>query len=91
MRIEVDGGERLILTWDDDTVDTLTALELRRLCPCASCREDPAAGRDLLHGVDPVRIADARLVGGYALNLTFSPDGHATGIYSFSYLRSLDA
>jgi len=91
VRIEVDRGERLVLTWDDDTVDTFTAEDLRRSCPCAGCREDPAAGRNLLGGVDPVRIDDARLVGGYALNLTFAPDGHATGIFSFSYLRSLTA
>ena len=31
-------------------------------------------------------IADARLVGGYALGVTWS-DGHSTGIYPFASLR----
>jgi DUF971 family protein len=37
----------------------------------------------------PLRIVDAELVGHYALRLIFS-DGHDTGIYSWSYLHSID-
>ncbi|NQV06344.1 DUF971 domain-containing protein, partial [bacterium] len=39
--------------------------------------------------LDPIRISDVRLVGEYALGLTFTPDDHGAGIYSFSYLRGL--
>lgn len=34
-------------------------------------------------------VADAELVGNYAIRLRFS-DGHSTGIYSWDYLRSID-
>jgi DUF971 family protein len=34
-------------------------------------------------------IAEARIVGDYALGITFSPDGHGTGIFTYDLLRSL--
>jgi DUF971 family protein len=34
-------------------------------------------------------IAEARLVGSYGINFTFSPDGHHTGIFTFDQLRAL--
>ncbi len=34
-------------------------------------------------------IQDVQLVGSYAINLTFSPDGHATGIFSYPLLREI--
>lgn len=88
-RIELSGGERLVLTWDDGTVASLDVGLLRRRCPCAGCKVDPVPGRNLLAGLDPIRISDVRLVGEYALGLTFTPDDHGAGIYSFSYLRGL--
>ena len=36
-----------------------------------------------------IDVAHASLVGEYALGLTFSPDGHATGIFPFELLRTL--
>jgi DUF971 family protein len=44
---------------------------------------------ELLEGDVAVAVRTARLVGGYALALTFDPDGHDTGIYPFGLLRSL--
>ena len=38
----------------------------------------------------PLRVEDAQLVGNYAIQLRFS-DGHHTGIFSWTYLKSLDA
>jgi DUF971 family protein len=37
----------------------------------------------------PLTAESAELVGNYALKIRFS-DGHDTGIYSWSYLRSID-
>lgn len=37
----------------------------------------------------PLTIADAEVVGTYALKVVFS-DGHDTGIYSWAYLREID-
>lgn len=82
--IEVDGAV-VRVSWEDDRTDVLSAGALRAACPCAGCRE-PAPRRG---GDGPVEVRDARLVGGYAVNFVFAPDGHATGIFSFSLLRSL--
>lgn len=89
-RIEVDGST-VTFTWEDATVSRFTAAALRGACECATCRE-PAGmeqTRAVLGGDQPVSVVDARLVGGYAVTFTFSPDGHGTGIYPFDRLRSL--
>ena len=91
VRIEIEDGTSVSITWDDDTTTTLQAAQLRRACPCAGCREPDGRQRTdlVLGGPVPVNISDARLVGGYALTFVFSPDGHATGIYPFSGLYEM--
>jgi DUF971 family protein len=84
VKIEVEGGS-VRVTWDDGRRDDLSAETLRAACPCAGCRE-PGGRRN---PAGSVAVLDARLVGGYAVNLTFGPDGHATGIYPYGLLRSL--
>ena len=90
-RIEIEGGSGVEFTWPDGAVTRLTAAELRAACQCASCREPDGMERTaaVLAGAVPVTIAEAKLVGGYAINFVFGPDGHGTGIYPFTSLRSL--
>jgi ATP-binding protein involved in chromosome partitioning len=92
-RIEIEGGTQMLLVWQNDTEQRFSARELRAACPCASCREPEGAQRVavLLRGPIEVGISEAKLVGGYGINLTFRPDGHRTGIFSYDYLRSLQA
>jgi ATP-binding protein involved in chromosome partitioning len=89
-RIDIEQGDRMVLTWPGGAVTSIGAAELRVACPCAECREPSGATaiERLLAGDDPVRVTAARLVGSYAVNLTFAPDGHATGIFSFDLLRA---
>lgn len=84
-RIEVNDGAALVLTWPDGSVTSVPAAELREACECATCQaSDPS------HGVaSEVRIIDTSVVGAYALNFTFAPDHHSTGIYPFDRLRTL--
>jgi DUF971 family protein len=91
-RIEIEDGERVVLAWEDGATTVLTARRLREACACATCREPSgeAATRAVLAGGSPIRIADAQLVGAYALNFSFEPDGHHTGIYPFDVLRTLE-
>lgn len=86
VRIEVEDGS-VRVTWDDGRRDDLPADVLRAACPCAGCREPERRRRP----PGEVSVVDARLVGGYAVGLTFGPDGHATGIYPYGLLRSLGA
>lgn len=90
-RIEVVDGEQVELTWEDGVVTQIDAATLRAACMCATCREPAgeAATQSVLAGPDAVKIARAELVGGYALQFEFEPDGHGTGIYPFTELHKL--
>ena len=68
-------------------------LELRRRCPCATCRSERESRNDnplRVFKPDPVdlRVKTAELVGNYAIRFSWS-DGHDTGIFDFRNLRSL--
>ncbi|HEX9977553.1 MAG TPA: DUF971 domain-containing protein [Acidimicrobiia bacterium] len=82
VRIEV-GSDAIDLVWPDGSSASLDAVALRRACPCAACKSAPKGS------VAVAGIAEARIVGDYALGITFSPDGHGTGIFSYDLLRSL--
>ena len=90
-RIEVIAGASVVIDWDDGTTSSLDAARLRAACQCAECRE-PAGHRrmeEVVAGPEPITISEARLVGNYAINFEFAPDGHATGIFPFRALRAL--
>jgi DUF971 family protein len=85
-----DGDANLRITWADGRVCNFDAPALRRACPCAGCVNEWTGERMLRPETisDALSISDMELVGRYALNFRWS-DGHATGIYSFRYLREL--
>lgn len=88
-RIEVDSKSRIILTWADGVTVDVTAAELRRRCPCADCRtERESRPRLRLTALGPApTVEGAHLVGDYGLGITFGPDGHRTGIFTWEMLR----
>lgn len=80
----------LKLTWADQHVSTYPLLWLRANCPCATCREDQRTAQEdplSLRPMPSAEIADAELVGNYAIRLQWK-DGHNSGIYAFSALRN---
>ena len=87
-------GAELAIKWDDGGESFIRLEELRRGCPCAGCKGE----RDVLGNVyknpeQPLPAAAFELVritgiGGYALQPVWA-DGHATGIFSFDYLKQL--
>jgi DUF971 family protein len=81
---------RVRITWADGRVCSFDASALRRACPCAGCVNEWTGERTLRPEAisDALTIGDIEIVGRYALNFRWS-DGHATGIYSFRYLREL--
>ena len=81
----------VLITWGTDSPPVLVpARALRLACPCAECVEE-MTGVPLL---DPGRIPEdirplkLELVGSYALRVRWS-DGHATGLFTWTALRSL--
>lgn len=91
LKLELDEGQRLTITWDDDVTQVLSARAVRDACACADCRTAAETRKDALRLVAPmlVTIADARLVGSYGINFTFAPDGHNSGIFTFDQLRDI--
>jgi DUF971 family protein len=89
-------SEALLLTWADGHQSHLPLQFLRKYCPCAGCQgERDILGRTVLPIVrttydGPIEAAGAELVGNYAIRIDWS-DGHSAGIYTFNYLRQLDA
>jgi len=86
------GARVLELDWSDGVTTRLPHRALRGFCPCAVCQghQGPIEWTAATDGLDDdaLELTDIAEVGQYALSLTWA-DGHATGIYSFRYLREL--
>jgi len=96
-RLDLNKTEKLDIEWQDGLVSSYPLPMLRALCPCAACLTIRETGKgragvslQVLPGNHdkPLSVVEAELVGGYALRLEWS-DGHATGIYTFDYLREI--
>lgn len=86
-------GDELAIAWNDRTESYLKLEMLRRACPCAACGGEPDVLGNLSrphvsYTSESFQLVGFDLVGGYALQPRWA-DGHATGIYSFTYLRRL--
>ena len=87
-------GEELAIKWADGSESFVVLEKLRRHCPCAGCRGE----KDILGNVykDPPRplapqafhLRAFTSVGSYGIQPVWA-DGHATGIYSFDYLKRI--
>jgi DUF971 family protein len=96
--VDMERDERsVVLLWNDGHRSEYACDDLRRSCPCATCRTERERSQSTAGGAlrvlpadAPVhaRLADVQWVGWYAFRLAWD-DGHDTGIYSFEYLRSL--
>jgi len=87
-------GEELAIKWDDGGESFVRLETLRRYCPCAGCRgEVDVMGHLHRNPQKPLSAAAFELrrianVGGYAIQPIWG-DGHATGLYSFEYLKKV--
>lgn len=87
-------GEELAIKWEDGTESYIPLEKLRRACPCAGCKGEMDVMGNLYKGPErPITPAGMQLksvtrIGSYAVQPVWG-DGHATGIYSYDYLRSL--
>lgn len=90
VQIIEDSNSELTINWSDDCETHYHAVELRSSCPCAACVNEWTGERTLKRDsvAADITFSHISIVGRYALNFHFS-DGHETGIYSFSLLRSL--
>lgn len=86
------GRHSLAIYWSDGWKWTYGCVELRAACPCAACVDEFTGVRRVkASDIDKeVYIEKALPVGRYGVNLVWT-DGHSTGIYTYKYLRELDA
>ena len=92
--IKVKEKKFLEITWEDESISTLSLKYLRDECPCATCKGETV----LLKTYRPPTkkmitpemyvIGNIETVGEYAVQITWK-DGHNTGIYSWEYLQEL--
>lgn len=96
MDLKKDRG--LTIEWDDGSTSYFSVAYLRRMSPSAEMRElrqeqarNPLTvlPSSMAKRSGPLEVQDAELVGNYAIRLRFN-DGHHTGIYSWTYLLSID-
>jgi DUF971 family protein len=90
------GGIRI--HWSDLTDVEWSPGELRKACPCATCKEKAKADTNKQAGgllqviplreAVPIAIESMQPVGNYAYNVRFS-DGHSSGIFGFDLLRKV--
>lgn len=80
--------ETIEIEWQGGVRSVFRHLALRRMCPCALCREasSPALGPPPVAA--GVRALDYSPVGRYALQFHWS-DGHDSGIYPYALLREV--
>ena len=84
----------LAIAWDDGHESYLELEALRRACPCAMCKGEANV---MVEYKPPPQILTPssfelrgwQYIGGYAIQPQWA-DGHASGIYSFQYLRGLE-
>jgi DUF971 family protein len=90
IEIEKRSDGTIRVTWDDGHEGVYVPAYLREQCRCAACVEE-WTGRKMVNAamipsdIRPLRIS---AVGQYAIHIEWS-DGHATGIYSFDWLREI--
>ncbi len=78
------------IVWNDAHESVYPARFLRLSCPCAVCVDEMTGKRVLNELQVPTEVAPQSLevVGRYALRIWWN-DQHASGIYTFDYLRGL--
>ena len=98
LKLDLKRDEKLTVAWQDGVTCVYPLVLLRKMCPCAACKETREAEAtrpktslsvlpETFTGGNPT-VVDAQLVGNYALRIEWS-DKHDTGIYSFQYLREI--
>ena len=95
--LDLERERGLTISWNDDSSTFYPVGWLRRMSPSAEQRalreemaRNPLTVLPTKPGNDaPLTVADAELIGNYAIRIRFS-DGHDTGIYSWTYLKSID-
>ena len=98
--IRREGESVIVIDWSDDTTTRWTVGELRKACPCATCREKRRGEANtkqskprmlpVLSAAEarPLLIESMKPVGTYAYSISFT-DGHSSGLFTFPILKRM--
>jgi DUF971 family protein len=92
-KIKLSSPQELSLHWDDGHDSIIHLPTLRDQCPCAGCQGETVLLRTYKPESKPdlpgkYNLVGIQQVGHYAIQISWG-DGHATGIYTWKYLRDL--
>ncbi|MBL9108194.1 MAG: DUF971 domain-containing protein [Myxococcales bacterium] len=82
------GARTTEIDWADGHKGIYPHRVLRGFCPCAGCQGHSGAIAFLPPSDLQLELEDIEPVGNYAVCLRWF-DGHASGLYSYTYLRAL--
>jgi DUF971 family protein len=97
VEIEVVRSSHLRIRWTDGADHTIPLADVRRNCPCATCRHEreqavSSGGLRVIQrpaaAADSTTVISASLVGHYAVQIAWK-DGHSSGIYDYALLHRL--
>lgn len=90
-----DEKSTLEITWNDGHTSVYPLRYVRENCPCASCRQEREERKNNPFRVigpnqrpPSFQIINVEPIGRYGMKLIWK-DAHATGIYTFDYLRQI--
>ena len=95
--LELIDQQTLQIQWTDGQVRHYSVSQLRKSCPCATCREKRNSKEEeqpnplailTPQEAQPLTITAMNPIGSYAYGIAYS-DGHDTGIYTFEELAAL--
>lgn len=89
LRVKSPRGAKVThIEWGDGHLGVYPHQILRGYCPCAACQGHSGNIRYIEPSESQLEIDKIEPVGNYALQLEWF-DGHASGIYSYKYLRTI--
>lgn len=95
-QIKIIDKDKLSLTWNDNTLSIISLKYLRDECPCAGCKGETILFKTFrppkptMLSPEMYKIKSINVVGEYAIQIAWK-DGHNTGIYTWEYLKTLEA
>lgn len=95
-QIKIIDKDKLSLTWNDNTLSIISLKYLRDECPCAGCKGETILFKTFrppkptILSPEMYKIKSVDVVGEYAIQIAWK-DGHNTGIYTWEYLKILEA
>ena len=95
-QIKIIDKDKLSLTWNDDTLSSISLKYLRDECPCAGCKGETILfktfrpPKSTRQSPEMYKVKNIDVVGEYAIQIAWK-DGHNTGIYTWEYLKNLEA